>query len=82
MKAVLVHQVQYILLYKQLHLQMFIAIRHLVLGLWLLQHCQYWILTRTPLGYSVVVLCHGDPTASDLQDWSLHVLWKFMGGVD
>ena len=27
-------------------------------------HHQYWILTRTPLGYSVVALCHGI-----LQSW-------------
>ena len=26
------------------------------------------LLTETPLGYPVVALCHGDPTALDLQD--------------
>ena len=34
--------------------------------LWSLLHHQYWILTRTPLRYSVVALCHGDSAALDL----------------
>lgn len=38
-----------------------------LLGL-VLSHHQYWILSGTPLGYSVVALCHGDPPALDLQD--------------
>ena len=38
----------------------------LVWGLWLLLHYQYLILIGTPLGYPVVVLCHGDSAALDL----------------
>lgn len=40
----------------------------LLRGLWLLIHCRYWPLTRTPLGYPVVALRHGDPPALVLQD--------------
>ena len=54
----------------------------LVQGLWLLLHCQYWILTRTPLGFLVVGLCHGDLKALGLQDQPLHVLQWFIDGVD
>jgi hypothetical protein len=35
-------------------------------GLWFLLFYQYWNLTGTPLGYPVVVLCHGNPTGLDL----------------
>ena len=48
-----------------------------VQGLWLLLHYQYWILTRTPLRYSV-------PWRSCslvLQVWSLHVLQQFIDEV-
>ena len=58
------------------------CITGLVQGLWLLLHCQYWILTRTPLGFLVVGLCHGDPVALGLQDQPLHVLQQFIDGVD
>ena len=51
----------------------------LVRGLWFLLHYQYWILT---VRYPVVALCHGDPVALELQDWSLHVLQQIIDGVD
>ena len=62
----------------------FIAMSHWsVLGLWLLSHFQYWILTReTHLGYFVVVLCHGDPAALVLQDWPHQMLQQFIDGLD
>ena len=41
-------------------------------------HHQYWILTRTPLLYSVVALCHGDPRALELQQFIDDV--DFCGG--
>ena len=50
--------------------------------LWLLLHYQYWILTGSPLGYTFVSLCHGDPTTLDLQDQPFHILWQFIDGVD
>lgn len=31
-------------------------------------------ITRTPLQYLVVALCHGNLVALDLRDWPLHVL--------
>ena len=54
----------------------------LVWGLWLLLHYQSWILTKSPLGYPAVALCHEDPAALDLQDWSLHTLQQFIDRVD
>jgi hypothetical protein len=39
-------------------------------------------LTRIPLGYPVVALCHRDPAALDLQDWLLHALQQCIDGVD
>jgi hypothetical protein len=54
----------------------------LVCGLWLLLHHQYWFLTRTPLRYSVVALCHGDLAALDLQGQTLHALQKFTDRID
>ena len=50
-------------------------------SLFLLHH-QYRILTRTPLGYPVVALCHGDLVALDLQDQLLHTLQQFIDGID
>ena len=62
---------------------MFIArVFGLARGLWLLLHCQYWIVTGIPLEYSLAVLCHGDPTTLDLQDWPLHKLQQFVDGID
>lgn len=45
-------------------------------------HHQYWILTRTPLLYSVVALCHGDPRALELQKKPFHTLQQFIDDVD
>ena len=46
------------------YLQMFVAVSH-----WSRTgHYHYRMLTRTPLGYPVVIQCHGDPVALDLQD--------------
>ena len=53
-----------------------------VQGLWLLLHYEYWILTRTPLGYPVVALCCGDPVTLNLQDWPLHILQQFINGIN
>ena len=53
-----------------------------VQGLWLLLHYEYWILTRTPLGYPVVALCCGDPVTLNLQDWPLHILQQLIDGMD
>ena len=39
-------------------------------------------LTGTPLKYTVVALCHGDPVALNLSDPALHVLQQFINGVD
>ena len=50
--------------------------------LWLLLSYQYQTITRTPLRYPVVALCHGDPAALDLQDWPLHMLQQFIDEVD
>ena len=58
------------------------CITGLVQGLWLLLHHQYWILTRTPLRYPVVAMCHGDPAALDLQDRPLHMFHQFINVVD
>lgn len=52
----------------------------MVRGLWFLLHYQYWVLTESPLGYPVVVLCHGDPATLDLQDWLLHTLQQIIDG--
>ena len=35
-----------------------------------------------PLGYPVVVLCHGDPVVLDLYVHPLHVLQQFVDEVD
>ena len=51
-------------------------------SLWLLIQYQCCSLTRIPLRYPVVALCHGGPAALDLQDWSLHSLQQFIDGVD
>ena len=46
---------------KQLYLQINVhcseSVIGMVRGLWLLLHCQYWIITRNPHGYPVVALC-------------------------
>ena len=39
-------------------------------------------LTGTPLGHSVVSLCHGGFVTLGLEDQSLHVLQKIKEGVD
>ena len=49
-----------------------------VTGLDLL-HYQYWILSGTHLGYSLVALGHA---ALDLQDWPFYVLQQLTDGVD
>ena len=73
----------YTLLPQQLHLQMSTAMSHwCVQGLWLLLHCQYWILSQVPLRCPAVALCHGDPTALVLQDQLLYKLQQFIYGVD
>jgi hypothetical protein len=52
-------------------------------GFWLLLHYQDCILTGTPLEYPVVVSCHGNPEALDLQDWPFHTLQEIIqDGVD
>jgi hypothetical protein len=66
---------QHTLLPKQLYLQMIIEISHWSGSRSLVRlHYQYWILTETPFRYPMVVLCHGDPAALDLQDQPLHKL--------
>ena len=40
------------------------------------------MLTRTPLRYPVVALCHRDLTALAMQNWPLHVLQQFISGAD
>jgi hypothetical protein len=45
-------------------------------------HYQYRMLTRTPLGYPLVVQCLGGHAALDLQDWPLHALQQFIDGMD
>ena len=50
----------------------------MVRSLWLLLCYQYWILEGTPLGYPVVILCHGDLAVSILEDQPLHVLQQFI----
>lgn len=52
----------------------------MVQGLWILLYYQYSILSRTPLGYPAVALCHGDPEASVMQDQPL--LQQFIDGVN
>ena len=52
------------------------------LGLSFQLHYRCWALTRTPLGYPVAVLCHGDQTALNLQDLSLHVFQQIIDGMD
>ena len=42
----------------------------------------YSINTRTPFGYPVVALCHGDPAALALQDQPLQTLQHFIDGAD
>lgn len=53
-----------------------------VQGLWLLLHHRYWILERTPLGYPVAALCHGNPADLDLQGLILLTSQQFIDGVD
>lgn len=54
--------------------------------LWPLLHCQYWILTTSPIRYPVVALGYGDPVASVLQNWppprapAVHRWGKCWGG--
>jgi len=43
---------------------------------------QYWIVTGAPLRYPVFALCHGGPSALDLQDWPFHTLQQIIDGVD
>lgn len=43
----------------------------------LLWHRRFWILTRPPPCYPVVVLCHGDPAALDKQDQPFRVSQLF-----
>ena len=50
--------------------------------LWLFLHYQYWILTRFPLRYPVVALCHGDSAVLDLQVQSFQSLQQITDGVD
>lgn len=50
-------------------------------GLWHLLQYQYWMLSETPLGYSVVALCHGDPEALGLQDLPFYMLQQFKDRV-
>ena len=52
----------------------------LVWGLWLPPYYQYWILTKTPLRYTAIALCHGNPGALDRQDWSLNKLQQSQMG--
>ena len=42
---------------------------------------QYWALPGTPLGYPIVILCHGDPVALDLQVRPLHLFQQFIDEV-
>ena len=37
---------------------------------------------RTPPGYPVVALCHGDPAALEQQDWTFHVSQPFFSDID
>ena len=53
-----------------------------LVGLWLLLHYQYWVLTGTFLDYPVVALCHGDPSTLNLHGQHLHMLQQFTVGVD
>lgn len=39
-------------------------------------------LPRTLIGYPAVALCPGDSTAWDLEDQLLHLLEKFISGID
>ena len=72
---------QYILLPKQLYLQMFIAMS-VDQGLRLLLHHQYWILTQIPLGRPVVTVSHGDSVALVLKDPPFYMFQQSVGGVD
>jgi hypothetical protein len=47
-----------------------------------LLHHQYWILSRTPLGYAVSALCHRDPAALVLQEGPLDTVQLFIDGLD
>jgi hypothetical protein len=56
-------------------------------SLWFLSHCQYRILTGTPLGYPVVTLCHWDPWDGILEPGMCSIspftcCQQFMDGVD
>ena len=74
---------QWILLPKQLYLQMLIEMSHWSdQGLWLLLHNQYWTFTETTLGYPAVVLSHGHLVYMVPQDHPLHMLQQFVDGAD
>ena len=51
-------------------------------GLWLLLSCGHWVLTGTLPGYPVVVKCHGDPAALDLQVPPLYMFQQFRDEVN
>lgn len=63
METAVWHRELSIHLYLQVSLQRVIG---LVRGLWFLLNCRCWALSRTPLGYPVVVLCCGHPEALGL----------------
>jgi hypothetical protein len=80
---------RYILYSTLLYWEMFIAMS-LVQG-WLLLHYQssatqsillHWIFLSESLRHSILALCHGDSAALDLQGPPLHVLQRFINGVD
>lgn len=74
---------QWILLPKQLYLQMLIEMSHWSdQGLWLLLHNRYWTFTETTLGYPAVVLSHGHLVYMVPQDHPLHMLQQFVNGED
>lgn len=47
----------------------------------LLLYYQYWVLTKIPLVYPVVDLCHGEPAVLDLQNEAFCVLQQLIQGV-
>ena len=49
---------------------------------WLLWHCQHWVLTGTPLDYPVAALCHGGPAALGQQDCPFYVSKLFANEID
>jgi hypothetical protein len=73
----------YIPLSKHLHLQCSLQwVIGLIWDLWLLWHHQYQVLIRTPLGYPLVALCHGDPAALEQQAWPFHMPQTFADDID